>query len=276
MRRWLTAGQRAAGRSADWEAVRHLRRGLEALATLPPSPERDRLELDFQLALGPPLVSISGFTDAEADAAFERAAQLCEGQGDTARLVMPLFGLFQHRLVGGRAWPRAPSPSVCARSPTAAAIRSTAVSHRALGTVATATGSLAEARAELEAVAALYDARRDQALVARYSTDPGASGLAFLALVLWVSGFPEQARRASRDAIRAARGLEHVNTTCHVRLFAGAHLAELLRDPTAAEAEADAVIALAAEHRLPSWQNRGRILRGWALGQTGRVKEGLA
>ena len=277
VRRWLTAGQRAAGRSADWEAVRHLRRGLEALATLPPTPERDRLELDFQLALGPPLVSISGFTDAEADAAFERAAQLCEGQGDTARLVMPLFGLFQHRLVGGRCLAaRAIAERLRALADRGGDPVHRLVSHRALGTVATATGSLAEARAELEAVAAIYDARRDQALVARYSTDPGASGLAFLALVLWVSGFPEQARRASRDAIRAARGLEHVNTTCHVRLFAGAHLAELLRDPTAAEAEADAVIALAAEHRLPSWQNRGRILRGWALGQTGRVKEGLA
>ena len=277
VRRWLTAGQRAAGRSADWEAVRHLRRGLEALATLPPTPERDRLELDFQLALGPPLVSISGFTDAEADAAFERAAQLCEGQGDTARLVMPLFGLFQHRLVGGRCLAaRAIAERLRALADRGGDPVHRLVSHRALGTVATATGSLAEARAELEAVAAIYDARRDQALVARYSTDPGASGLAFLALVLWVSGFPEQARRASRDAIRAARELEHVNTTCHVRLFAGAHLAELLRDPTAAEAEADAVIALAAEHRLPSWQNRGRILRGWALGQTGRVKEGLA
>jgi predicted ATPase len=125
-------------------------------------------------------------------------------------------------------------------------------------------------------VAALYDPRRDQGLVACYSTDPGASGLAFLALVLWVSGFPEQARRTSRNAIRAALELEHANTTCHVRLFAGAHLAELLRDAPAAEAEADAVIALATEHRLPSWQNRGRILRGWALGQKGRVQDGLA
>jgi predicted ATPase len=39
---WLKAGERAAQRSANLEAIRHLSRGLEALQTLPDSLERDR------------------------------------------------------------------------------------------------------------------------------------------------------------------------------------------------------------------------------------------
>jgi predicted ATPase len=54
---WLKAGHRAAERSADEEAVRHLRRGLEMLMTLPESTQKDRQELDFQLALGTPLAA---------------------------------------------------------------------------------------------------------------------------------------------------------------------------------------------------------------------------
>ncbi|MFG3594079.1 AAA family ATPase [Bradyrhizobium sp. RDI18] len=51
---WLKAGERAAERSANLEAVRHLTRGLEALKTLPESPERDRRELELQIAIGTP------------------------------------------------------------------------------------------------------------------------------------------------------------------------------------------------------------------------------
>ncbi|MGY4432864.1 putative ATPase [Bradyrhizobium sp. F1.13.1] len=44
---WLKAGERAAQRSANLEAIRHLTRGLEALNTLPENFERDRQELAF-------------------------------------------------------------------------------------------------------------------------------------------------------------------------------------------------------------------------------------
>jgi predicted ATPase len=55
------SGQRAADRSADEEAVRHLRRGLEMLMSLPDSTDRDRQELEFQLALGTPLAARHGY-----------------------------------------------------------------------------------------------------------------------------------------------------------------------------------------------------------------------
>lgn len=49
--RWFEAGQRVAGRSAEREAINLYRRGLSLLLTLPTGRERDRREIEFQLAL---------------------------------------------------------------------------------------------------------------------------------------------------------------------------------------------------------------------------------
>ena len=77
-------------------------------------------------------------------------------------------------------------------------------------------GELRQARAEFEAIPALYDPERDRDLAARCVTDPRASGLSFLALVLWMMGYPDQARRTADEASRCAAALQHANTTGHV------------------------------------------------------------
>ena len=48
---WYQAGERAAGQSANEEAVRHLQTGLTLLDSLPASPQRQRHEAAFRSAL---------------------------------------------------------------------------------------------------------------------------------------------------------------------------------------------------------------------------------
>ena len=57
---WLKAGNLALSRSANAEAVNHLRNGIELTLTQAPSPERIRKELDFYLALGPATTATEG------------------------------------------------------------------------------------------------------------------------------------------------------------------------------------------------------------------------
>jgi predicted ATPase len=52
---WQRAGQRAIERSANVEAIAHLRRGIALLTTLPDTPERVQAELTLQTTLGPRL-----------------------------------------------------------------------------------------------------------------------------------------------------------------------------------------------------------------------------
>jgi predicted ATPase len=101
VRYWLKAGRRSVERSANREAVRQLQRGLEMLMTLPASTERDRLELEIQLALGTPLIALFSWSGAQVAATYERASILCERLGDAERVIPALFGLASNRLVRG-------------------------------------------------------------------------------------------------------------------------------------------------------------------------------
>ncbi len=62
---WLQAGQLASRRSAHVEAVCHLSRGVDLLATLPDGPERAQQELALQVTMGPSLLAIKGFAAPE-------------------------------------------------------------------------------------------------------------------------------------------------------------------------------------------------------------------
>src|SRR3989442_8578350 len=73
---WQRAGQQALQRSANLEAVRHLTKGLELLATLPETPARAQQELDLQLALGPTLIATKGSGSLEVEQTYARARVL--------------------------------------------------------------------------------------------------------------------------------------------------------------------------------------------------------
>jgi len=91
---WLQAGQRASRRSAHVEAVSHLSRGLDLLATLPDRPERVQQELRLQMALGTSLLATKGFASPELGKAYTRARELCRQLGETPQL-FPVLALMR-------------------------------------------------------------------------------------------------------------------------------------------------------------------------------------
>ena len=98
VKHWYEAGQQALQRSANLEAIGHLRKALEVLMTLPESAERDRQELALQTTLGPALMATQGYAAPEVGEAYVRAHELCERVGDTKELFIARWGLFAHRL----------------------------------------------------------------------------------------------------------------------------------------------------------------------------------
>jgi predicted ATPase len=244
---------------------------------LPASVARDRLELEFQLALGTPLVSVYGYSGHEVATTYERAGALCQQLGSDRRLVPALFGLVVNRLVSGETRTAGRLAAQCrALADRQADPVQQLLSHRAMGVVSMQLGEFPEARAEFEKVVALYDPERDRSLAAHSIIDPRATGLALLSLVLWALGYSGRARSTAREAFRCAAELEHATTTGHVWLYAGAQLSELLRDAAAARSHAEAAIRLAANHRLPTWSGHGCVLSGWALAEQENAQEGLA
>lgn len=274
---WLKAGERAAERSANLEAIRHLTRGLEALKTLPESPERDRRELSFQIAIGTPLIAVHGYSAAQTGAAYSRARVLCERLGEAEPLVATLSGEFVYYFVRGdyRMMRRLTDEArqVSERLPKPV-IR--LASHRLAGITAMHFGAFADARSEFEAILQLYDARQHRSQPVYYVHDPKVSALTYLALVLWILGLPDKARRASNEAFRCAAELDQANLTAHVHNFAGAGLDELLGNVSGVRAHAEAIVELADRHNLGYWRVNGLILRGWALMQEGATEAGIA
>jgi predicted ATPase len=90
---WQRAGQRALERSANLEAIGHLTKGLEILATLPDTVERTQQELALLTTLGPALIMIKGYGAPEVEHTYVRARELCQQVDDPAQLFPVLRGL---------------------------------------------------------------------------------------------------------------------------------------------------------------------------------------
>ena len=90
---WLLAGVLAAGRSANVEAIAHLRSGLASLAALPLAEPRTRLELSLLLALGGPLLATKGYASREAETVYKRAQELSRKLNNDADLFTAIRGL---------------------------------------------------------------------------------------------------------------------------------------------------------------------------------------
>ena len=273
---WLRAGERAAERSANLEAIRHFSRGLEALRTLPESLDRDRQELAFQIAIGTPLIAVHGYAASQTGAAFGRARVLCERLGEVEPLVATLSGEFVYHFVRGNCpmmrqladearhvSERLPNPVV------------RLASHRLAGITAMHVGAFPEARSEFDAILSLYDASAHRSQPVHYVHDPNVSALTYLAPVLWILGFPDQARRSGIAAFRCAEEMNQANLAAHVRVFAGAGLNELLGNVAAVRTNADEIVELADRHSLGYWRLNGLILRGWAMVQEGDPEAGI-
>jgi class 3 adenylate cyclase/tetratricopeptide (TPR) repeat protein len=274
---WLKAGRSAADRSADEEAVRHLRRGLEKLMALPDSTEKDRQELDFQIALGTPLAAQHGYGNLLVGTARDRAIALCEKLGDTQHLLPTLYGQYAYCIASGRI-PKALEYSERCQSLAAHTgdrlVR--LIAHRAMGASLLEIGEFEAATAQLEEILAIDKLEMDQSLSTLYLADPHASGLTYLALSRWALGYPDQAVAARQKAMKYALDANHANTSGIVSIYAGAQLSALLGKMDDVKRFVENLDARLGS-RVPHWATScGQILRGWAIGCAEQPEDGIA
>ena len=281
---WQRAGQRAIARYANLEAVAHLSKGLEVLATVPETPERTQHELTLQAALGASLMAVKGFSAPEVERAYTRAHELCQQVGDTPQLCLVLWGLLQFSIV------RADIPMALVLGERLINLAQSIhdldlllAAHNGLGTALPFRGELRAARAHLEQSLALYDPHKHHTRAFFYGTNLQADSLAHLAHVLWLLGYPEQALQRGYEALTVAHAQEpvHAFTLAHVaNLIAVVH--HLRREEGLAQERAETARRFASEHGFAAELGRGTILWGWALvlqGQAeglGWMRQGLA
>ena len=277
---WLEAGRRAAGRSANIEAVAHLTRGITGLNGLPDTRERRQQELTLQLALGPALMATGGFGEPRAVGTYERACHLAETLGEDRSRFAALWGSWlsagQTDSVGVTSGRRDAMVHELFRVAQRLGDSGLLVqAHHAAWATVMWRGRLVESREHVRQGLLLYDRdlHRGHALVYG-GHDPAVCGYGQGAITLWLLGYPDQAARSTRDGIDLARSLSHAPSLGHALWFA-AVVYHMHRDVPKVLDCGERLIALGHEHGLPFYQTIGSIMHGWALVRLGRVTEGL-
>jgi class 3 adenylate cyclase len=277
---WLAAGRLGARRSANSEAVAHLRRGIAAVRGLPETVERNRLELALQLALGPALVSSRGFGDAEASTGYQRAAELARRLGDDRDRFAATWGLWitiraksasDHMRL--RLQYLGEMVEAAERTGDAELLLQ---AHHSSWSTRIWNGEFASASEHVRSGLALYDPERHRHHALMYGGhDPGVCGNGQGAVALWALGWPDRAVQSARESIVLGETLDHLPSLLHSLWFATSvyFLRRQAADVLACSAR---LLALGSEHGLKLYDAIGGVFHGWALIQQFDAQAGLA
>jgi predicted ATPase len=272
---WHQAGLRATERSAYVEAVAHLRQGLDMLDALPDTNERVQQELLLLVAVGAPLTALKGYAAPEVERAYARARELCKRLGDTPQLFPVLHGLVRFYLVRGELQTARELAEECltlAQRVQDPALLLEAQGH--LGVTLFYSGELAPAQSLLEQVRQLYHAEQHRAHAFLYGQEPGVSCYGYLSIVLWLRGYPTQARQCCHDMLALAQAQAHPYSLTFAS-FLATWLYQMCGDLAGMSQHAKTTMALAAEHGFPLLLGMGQRFWGWGLVEQGQADEGL-
>jgi len=272
IRYWLWAGKRAVRGWALVEAAKHLAEGIRIAATLPPSPQRQRLEFDLDMALGPVTMGTKGYAAPESLEVYRRAEPLVAAVGNVSERLMVLMGLFNVH------YGRAELSEALAIAHQYCAL---AESHgmnlgRAYGLVAqthAAMGAHREAAAEFQRSLDVFAHAPEEAASLGVFGSQHVISLGFGAGVQYTLGEPELGRTMMAQAIALARRMQHALST------ALALVTDLLTpipggvnpDP----ARAEDLVRFCAQHGLRNFEAWAEFARGATLARCGDVRDGI-
>lgn len=261
---WLLAGKKVAMRSANLEAIAHLERGIEATVHLGNSERKDRLELDFQVALGPCLIATQGPASNKAVATFARARDLCERLGDPPEQLQIMFWLTTASVIRGEL-PVAQETIAAllhlteTRGDRPALLNAT----RGQAMIRLFMGRLTDAREAIERAVAEFEASSEEDRLAARAAgqDAGVADLALMSWVLWLLGHFDAAIARIDAAIERADAINHPHSQAYACYYA-AVLHALRGEMSRAQGYAERCRALSEEHGFRQWHGLAQAVRG--------------
>ena len=275
---WIHAGHRAIDRSADREAVAHLREGLRVLGTLPASAENDKQELELQVPLFRALTTTEGWGSLDATTCHERISELCKRTGETGehQIAVLIGGRIRHWVnaeyragidvanqIVNLAMERAdPELSVFARL--------------IAGWPQLALGDYSTIRSSVGDLLNIYEKLAQRKYVSHYGLDLHVVALAMRAYQETLCGLLDQAADSSAESVALARQLNHAGSLVWALNWGGAQLAAMRGDFRTAWEFAEEVITLPEKQRSPLDLSWGRIIGGWALAKRAEREAGIA
>ena len=255
---------------------RNFKRGWTSWRCCRTTPERQRQELEFRSALGAVLMAVKGYAAPETGHAYARARELWEQLGSPPEFLRIPYGQSLYHVFRGEFdLAQRLDEDLLRLSRQRNDSAGLVLGHLSSGRNLLFAGRFASSRSHLEEVLALYDPISHRSLVHQAGIHPQVIAQAYLGIVLFCLGFPDQALARSNAAIAEARRLAHPPSLA-VSLAIGARLLSLVGDNAALGERADQLVAVATEQGFPFWRAQGTIYRGWVKVKNGDVAEGIS
>jgi predicted ATPase len=273
---WSKAGQRSAARSAMAEAAAQLQKGLEQLALLPDTPERQRQEIELHTGLAAVLIAVKGPSAPETGHAHARARELWEQLGSPSEFLRVPYGQsIYHMHRGEFDLAQRLHEDLLRVSSQRNDPGGLVLGHYSSGRTLFFLAKFALSRLHLEEALALYDPISHGSLVHQAGIHPRVGTRATFGISLFCLGYPDQALAQSSAAVNEARELAHL-PSLGMSLDNRARLLTLVGDNAALSEAADQLIGLAIDQGFPIWRALGTIYRGSAKVKNGDVAEGIS
>jgi predicted ATPase len=273
---WLKAGQHAARRSANAEALNHLARGLELLPNIDDPRLRNKSELLLQTSLGHSLRATKGWSVESVKRAYTRALQLCKESGFDEHTLPAVFGLWTWnflRAALGEAQALAENLVSTAENADDSVFK--VLAHEALGFTLFARGKFAAAHAALERGISMCEDSKAAAYLDLSAQDPRVHVRLYDGMALWLLGYPDQALRICAEARRYADDSRHPFSEAMARTIS-LRVHQLRGESAVVAREVTAAIELCKEHGFVHYLAMSMILSGWARAQQGEFEKGIA
>jgi DNA-binding winged helix-turn-helix (wHTH) protein/predicted ATPase len=277
------AGERALGRHAYHEAAEHFEKVLEAFDQARGRPadgdseDSVRWELEVCTALGTTLSATRGYSDPEVARINSRARSLLERLDDPASQFPVLFNLWSR---SNTAADHAESTDLVTRmSELAAGTENDELAIMASSARARtqfSLGDLAGCAEHMRRILTPYEPLRLADVHDRYGhVDHAIDCLGYNARLLWLQGYPDQARAQTREARKLAERLDRPYSDAVAGYLALPTL-QFCGDTAQLDRRARDLHRLSAEQGYALWLAWATCFEGWVAGARGNLGEGIA
>lgn len=216
----LKAGELAMRRAAFLEANEHFTVAIELVEPLADSPDVQSLRLRLQLAHGQALMTLRGYNDPPATAAFQRAFAIAAGLADTEMRHIALHGMWIAGWIGSDlAVMQGLNQALTADASTMPDSPGAMMALNQRGMMQWVSAEFAEAATSFRTCIAAVPEVPDPVVAVKFNIDPGVNALTFLGLALWPLGECVASVASFDAALARAIQCGHAPGIAYVRLF---------------------------------------------------------
>ncbi len=268
------AAERAVERAAYAEATDMITTALSLLDTLPDEDMRNRTELALRGVEGTLGFVVYGASSNQRERAIRRMGELADHLGAPHEIISAQIHLSILYFTRGEAEHGLEiAGKMLALAREVRDIELMAEAQFWYAALAYSSGKLEEAATVFE------EAFKASAQLERRTFALGARGdiviLSQLAPTLHLLGRADDAVGIAKEGLRRARESRHAFSLAMALCLAGGWLALDRHDPEAVITITEELIALSDRNGFAEWLPWGRFMRGWALSELGKVREGL-